>query len=152
MDMSRTPGLALAALLLCGCAGASGRGAGVPLITQEEAAMPDAPEERERQVCGPPEIRVRSPQDGETYRPPVPVDVQFIPSSGARIDPATVRVELIKLGVRIDLTERAREHISASGISLPRAEVPRGRHRVQITVGDTSGEKCSETVQFTVTR
>lgn len=152
MESEKALGLALSILLLGGCAGSLGRGPGVPLITQEEAAMPDAPEERDRQVCGPPEIRVRSPQDGETYRPPVPVDVQFTPSSGARIDPSTIRIELIKLGVRIDLTERAREFISASGISLPRAEVPRGRHRVQVTVGDTSGRKCSETVQFTVAR
>lgn len=152
MSPQKTLTLALAALLLCGCAGIRGRGPGVPLITQEEAAMPDAPEERDRQVCGPPEIRVRSPRDGGTYRAPVPVDVQFTPSSGARIDPATIRIGLIKLGLTIDLTDRAREFISASGISLPGAEVPAGRHRVQVTVADTSGNQCSTTIRFTVTR
>ncbi|HVG08599.1 MAG TPA: hypothetical protein VNM67_12900 [Thermoanaerobaculia bacterium] len=142
--------LALALLLLGGCAGTRGRGPGVPLITEEEAAMPDAPEERDRQVCGPPEIQIRSPLNGRTYPPPVPVEVRFIPSSGARIDPSTIRIGLIKLGMKIDLTERAHEYISASGISLPRAEIPTGRYRVQVTVGDSSGRKCSETVQFTV--
>lgn len=152
MNLQKALTLAPAVLLLLGCAGTRGHAPGVPLITQEEAAMPDAPEERDRQVCGPPEIQVRSPRDGGTYRPPVPIDVQFTPSSGARIDPSTIRIGLIKLGLKIDLTDRAREFISASGISLPRAEVPAGKHRVQVTVGDTSGKHCTETIQFTVTR
>lgn len=137
---------------LAGCAGAARRSETVPFITEEEAALPPAPAERERGDCGPPEIRIESPRDGETYRRPVPVEVRFTPSMGSRIDLASVRVELLKLGMKIDLTERAREYIKALGIDMPAAEIPRGTHRVRITVADTNGKSCSEVVEFTVSR
>jgi hypothetical protein len=152
--------LSILLLLLLGgaCAGSAGRSGtpgSVPLITEEEAALPAPAGELERgpkEECGPPEIRVESPRGGETYRSPLPVQVRFVPSSGATIDPTSIRVELLKLGFTKDLTQRAREFITAAGISMPSAEVPRGTHRVRISVADTSGKRCSEDVQFTVAR
>lgn len=146
------PALAVLLLLLAGCTGVTKRPSTAPLITEEEAALPPPAPETERGTCGPPEIRVESPRDGGTYRPPVPVEVRFTPSNGSEIDLASVRIELLKLGMKIDLTQRAREHITPGGIAMPKAEIPRGTHRVRISVADTSGKKCSETVEFTVGR
>lgn len=146
-------GLVLAVgLLVSGCATTAKRSGTVPLITEEEAALPSAPAENDRGDCGPPDIRIGSPENGRTYRPPVPVSVGFTPSVNSRIDLASVRIELLKLGIKIDLTERAREYIQATGIDLPKADIPRGNHRVRISVADTSGKSCSEIVEFTVTR
>jgi len=137
-------------LLVTGCTATTRSSETVPLITEEEAALPPAPEEHERGACGPPEIRIDSPKYGATYRASVPVDVRFKPSDNSQIDLASIRIELLKLGVKIDLTERAREYIKATGIDYPQAKIPSGNHRVRISVGDTSGKSCSEVVEFTV--
>lgn len=142
----------IASLLLSGCAGAARPSESVPLITEEEAAMPPPPPERERGGCGPPEIRITSPRNEGTYRHSVPIDIRFTPSIGSQIDLTSVRIELLKLGMKIDLTERAREHIRAMGVAIPAAEIPRGTHRVRISAADTSGKSCSEVVEFTVSR
>ena len=134
-------------------AGACTRQGNVTLITKEEAALPAPTGDLERgglQPCGPPDIRVASPKGGKTYPSPLSVQVRFTPSSGATIDLASIRVELLKLGLKVDLTPRARDYITAAGISMPNAKVPRGNHRVRISVADTSGKKCSEEIEFTV--
>lgn len=146
-------GLPLAVcLLLSACSAATRNSETVPLITEEEAALPPAPAERERGSCGPPEIRIDSPREGVTYQQPVPVTIRFAPSVNARIDPASVRIELLKFKREIDLTGRVREHIKAAGIEVPGADIPRGTHRVRITVADSSGKSCFEVVEFKVTR
>jgi len=149
-------GLFLSILLLAGaCTRAGENSQNVALITEEEAALPASAGDLERgstQACGPSDIRVESPRGGRTYPSPLSVQVRFTPSSGATIDLASIRIELLKLGLKIDLTPRARDYITAAGISMSKAEVPRGNHRVRISVADTSGKKCSEDVEFTVTR
>lgn len=139
-------------LLASGCAATTQRSETVVLITEEEAALPPAPEEIDRGVCDLPNIEIESPQNGGTYSPPIPVTVRFTPSATARIDLASVRIELLKLGLSKDLTERARPYIREAGIDMPGAEIPRGSYRVRISVADTSGKSCSQVVEFTIRR
>lgn len=149
--MLKPLGLVLTLLMVLGCASSTPQGSTVTLITEEEAAQPDAPPEQNRAACtpAPPTIKINSPQNGQTYQQPVPVDVQFVPSEGASIDPAKVRLELLKL-IRVDLTKKVRPYITPAGVSLPKAEIPRGKHRVEITIADTRGQGCSSVVEFTV--
>lgn len=137
-------------LLFWSCAGTAPRGNSVVLVTEEEAALPDAPPEVERQPCSSPYIDIRSPRNNDAYRAPLPIEVLFTPSAGQRIEVSKTRVRLLKGFVPIDLTDRVKEFLTADGVSMPRAELPRGTHRVKITVEDTSGASCSKTVEFTV--
>ncbi len=152
--MTRVRDFALALslpLLFWGCAGTAPRGNSVVLVTEEEAALPDAPPEVERQPCTKPYIEISSPQDKKAYRAPLPIEVLFTPSTGHRIEVSKTRVRLLKGFVPIDLTQRVKEFLTAEGVSMPRADLPRGTHRVKITVEDTSGASCSKMVEFTVT-
>jgi hypothetical protein len=142
-------------ILLCAvssCASGSTHRQTVVLVTEEEAAQPDTPPETPRGACSEtgPGIEVRSPADGQSYPAPLPVEVRFTPSAGARIDLSRIRVRLLKGPLGFDLTGRARPFLSEQGVSMPRADLPRGTHRVEITVADTAGRSCSAIVSFTV--
>jgi hypothetical protein len=116
------------------------------LVTPEEAAMANAegpPTLRKRGIDprSGPVIELLKPAAGQASRAPVEIDVKFR-ASAAPIDESTIQVTLLKI-INVDLTDRLRPYMSASGIYIPNANLPSGRHAVRIKLADRQGNASS---------
>ncbi len=116
------------------------------LVTPEEAALANAersPGVRQRGIAprSGPAIELLKPTAGQASRAPVEIDVKFHPSA-APIDESTIHVTLLKF-INVDLTDRLRPYITASGIYIPNANLPSGQHAVRITLADREGNASS---------
>jgi len=140
-------------------AAGSAAAAGAPpmqLITSDEARQPDAvPGEvrgvREGVTAGDPqgpEIVVDSPEDGKHYQPPVAIEIAFRPRA-SQVDVTSLEVAYLKW-ISIDITDRVRPYATASGIRVANAELPKGSHKVRVTIADVEGRKTERTMQITV--
>lgn len=116
------------------------------LITPEEAAQPDAPMIRTRgikltRVEGDgPQIKVHSPNLEEPLRIPFVVDIGFEASSDKIIDYDSLSVKYLKL-VHIDLTGRIKPYLNDNRLMVKDVKVPQGKHRLQLFIAYTSGER-----------
>ena len=122
------------------------------LVTPKEAMAPDPPggllgREEEGDDKGP-EIVVFSPEDRSRLAAPVAVRVRFAPR-GAAVDLKTLKVTYVKW-INIDLTDRLRPYVSAEGIDVKEADLPKGRHTVRISIGDAAKRTSARTLQFEV--
>lgn len=116
------------------------------LVTPDEAALANAestPALRKRGIDprGGPIIELLKPSQGQASRAPVEIDVKFH-ASRAPIDERTIQVTLLKF-INVDLTDRIRPYITASGIYIPNANLPSGQHAVRITLADREGNASS---------
>ena len=110
-----------------------------PLITLEEANLPDATVISTRGPIPGPTIEVISPPIGlGPIRSPLHLKVRFRSYGGAIIDLDTIRITYLKRPF-IDLTPRLKSHIGPQGIELTTAEAPPGNHRIRIVVQDSKG-------------
>jgi hypothetical protein len=120
------------------------------LITEEEAAQPDAPPTRGPVVdlTDGPNIRVESPEDGATYEGPFRVRVEFHPgSNGLDPDLDTLHVVYVK-ALKIDITGRVKKFLNENAIDVPSANAPNGRHTMRMYIEDVGGN--ASTRQMTV--
>ncbi|MBW1879220.1 MAG: hypothetical protein JRJ84_12730 [Deltaproteobacteria bacterium] len=120
------------------------------LITEEEAAQPDAPPTRGPVVdlTDGPVIRVESPEDGATYGGPFPVRVEFLPgSNGLNPDFETLHVVYVK-AMKINITGRVKKFLNDNAIEVPSANAPNGRHTLRLYIEDVGGN--ASTRQMTV--
>src|SRR5262249_56743421 len=92
----------------------------------------------------------RGPNSG-ALRSPFNFRVRFEPHGGARVDLDSVAVVYKRLPA-IDLTERLRPFIRATGIDMPNAEVPAGAHRIWIFLKDSAGHDSQAEIQFEGTK
>lgn len=119
----------------------SANGKRVELITVQEAGIPDPPPrhfEAERPLAAGPIVEVVSPQNGKTYKSPVPIQIRFQPRDGKEIDLSSFKVELLKL-FTIDITYKLLPYTSKDGINLPEADIPPGKHMIRVSLGDVTG-------------
>lgn len=125
------------------------------LITPQEAAMAPA---REGVLGGEipiaaesdlgPKIEVVKPNNGGSAPPPVEVDIKFTPKMSP-VDPASLKVSVVKF-VNIDITDRVRAYATASGIHVPGAQLPSGKHTVRVSIADQDGLRSVKDVTFEV--
>lgn len=126
----------------------SGVAAAMPLITDEEAQLPGVPPSKiSRGISRGPTIRSDLPEAVVAHKP-FDFKIEFEAHGQATIDPAKVHVTYLKVP-GIDLTERIRPFISATGIMLPNAEVPPGQHPLRIEVEDSGGRTSEATLVLT---
>lgn len=117
------------------------------LITAAEAQLPSAYQETKRAgLTRGPGIDVASPT-GAVKKDALALKLDFKSRGGVPIDPASVKITYQKEPA-VDLTERVRSHISASGISLEGAQVPAGEHQLRVEVSDTEGRTSSKLLNF----
>ena len=95
-----------------------------------------------------PSIKVLSPADSKV-KMPFDMKLVFEPHGGANIDPASVKMTYLKSPL-VDLTERIKPYISASGIDMAKVEAPPGEHHLKIQVTDSKGRVGSTIVNFVV--
>ncbi len=133
--------------------------AGFDLVTAAEAQQAAQAEKtlpppvRTRNLPRPdaPAITVLSPSaPGTPVAAPLRIEVAFQPAAGARIVPSSFRV-LYGL-LKIDLTERLRQHatVSEAGLLVEGAKVPDGQHRMFIQVADDKGNTGEQELRFRV--
>jgi hypothetical protein len=82
---------------------------------------------------------------------PLNLKLQFHAFGGAEIDPGSVVVTYLKQPA-IDITSRLTPFITASGIDIPRAEVPPGSHQFWIELKDKNGRSGGAEVNFQVVK
>jgi len=125
------------------------------LITPEEAEQPDAPMIRTRgikltRVEGDgPQIKIHSPNLEEPLSIPFIVDIAFEASPEKIIDFDSLSVKYLKL-ISIDLTGRIKPYLNNNRLIVKDVKVPKGRHRVQLFIAYTSGEKTMMEIVLSV--
>ncbi|NQU70791.1 MAG: hypothetical protein HQ514_09585 [Rhodospirillales bacterium] len=112
----------------------------VPPRPMLESLDPDAPE-----------IIVDSPvvQD-KPFAAPVKVIVRFVAKSGTRILPDSVKLIYVTFFSDIDITDRVRDRITATGIRDEKAELPSGSHHLIVQVSDDKGRERKKEFRFEV--
>jgi len=114
------------------------------LITPDEAAQPDAPIPRGIKLTtiegNGPQIKIYSPNLEEPLRVPFVMDIAFEASSDKIIDPASLAIKYLKL-IPIDLTSRMKPYLNGNRLVVKDLKVPQGKHRLQLSIAYTSGEK-----------
>jgi len=116
---------------------------GLTLITPEEAAQPDAPIPRgikTKTEGNGPQIKVSSPNLDEPLRVPFIMDISFEASSDKTIDFDSLKIKYLKL-VPIDVTGKIKPYLNNNRLMVKDVKVPQGKHRLQLFIAYTSGEK-----------
>lgn len=125
-----------------------------PLITRQEAQRENAAPHEQGAVAPPrsgtPKIRIDEPDISRPVRLPVNIRIRFQAATNARIDINSLRIRYGFLG--IDVTRRILAHArpTATGVFVEDAELPKGRHRVTIQIGDNMGRSGSQSFDFNV--
>ena len=105
-----------------------------------------------RAITRGPGIRVISPDPAQgAVKGAFELKVAFEAHGGAKVDPASVKVTYLK-AAPVDLLDRVKAGLSASGIDLAGAEAPPGDHQIQISVQDTDGRRSTTVLRFSVVK
>jgi len=121
-------------------------------ISPDEAAFAPAPEEslirsRGLNTKGP-KIDVLKPVEDTPQQSPLEILIRFYPNPAA-VNPESVKVQLVKF-ISIDITDRVKPYLSASGIEVKEATIPPGSHLVRVSVSDGEGETSSRDIELQV--
>jgi len=121
------------------------------LITAAESQLPAAELVSVRGPFPAPEIEVIAPVSNfdrqqvperyvmiESVKVPLRLVLRFKPHGGAKVDMDSLSVKYIK-NPFVDLTERVRPYVTATGVTVPEANMPAGNHLVRIQVRDSAG-------------
>jgi hypothetical protein len=123
------------------------------LITATEAALPpDHALGAERGISRGPSVMIVSPQPGAgTIKSPLALKIKFISHGDTTVDVNSVLVTYMRVPA-VDLTQRIKPDIGASGIDVENAEVPPGTHTLRVNVTDSGGHANSTDFTFSVSQ
>jgi len=98
-----------------------------------------------------PQIKIMEPTIEKPLLAPIDIDLKFIPAGSAPIRPETFRVCYIGL-VTMDITKRITDRVavSAQGLRVTGAKLPRGHHRLLLLVADQRGRLARREAVFNV--
>src|SRR5205807_1121694 len=115
--------------------------AGPVLITEAEAKLPPlkgaAPSATRGITRGPRVELVDTGADG-TVHSPMHLQLKFQAFGGAKVDPSGLQVIYLK-SPEVDLTDRVKPFVQASGIDMPEAVLPPGDHILRVDIKDSDG-------------
>jgi len=108
-------------------------------IQAKAVSVPDAPS-----------IEVLSPQLGSNINSPTQIEVKFNPKNPANIKPDTFKA--LYGSFKVDITKRLLNvaNITPQGINVTEANLPKGSHKIIMSVEDTEGRVGSKTVEFEI--
>lgn len=121
------------------------------LISNEEAKLPAAAKFTARGgLTRGPGVKIVSPAEG-VVKGPFDMKFQFEPRGGSKIDPASVKVTYLKTPL-VDLTDRVKPFVSASGIDMSKVQIPPGEHDIKVQVTDSEGRVGSTVVSLVIAK
>ena len=124
-------------------------GAGVVLITPEEAQLPTPKGVyASRAVTRGPRIDLAGP-DTNDVRSPLRLQLKFRGFGGAALNLDSLRVTYLKVP-NVDLTSRVKPYAQPTGIEIADAEAPPGEHLVRVEVQDSEGRRTVTTFLLSV--
>jgi len=154
MSASRMPifGLGAAAFIACGAVLATSQPvrAAEVLITDAEAKLPPlkgAIASASRGITRGPRVELVDTGTDGSIHSPMHLQLKFQAFGGAKVDPSAVQVVYLK-SPEVDLTDRVKPFVQASGIDMPEAVLPPGDHVLRVDVKDTDGR--TGTTSFTL--
>lgn len=125
------------------------------LVTPEEArASQAAPAQLMPRTApaapGAPRVNLLAPNLSNTVPSPTPIRVRFEAAAPATIKPETFKVRYGSF--RLDITGRITEasKVTAEGIDVAEAALPKGSHRLFIEIQDSMGRVGERVVAFVV--
>ena len=124
------------------------------LVTEQEAsASRDQPEPfraKSLPVPDAPKINVVTPSVVSAVASPTRIQVQFQPTAPAQVRPETFKV--LYGTFRIDITDRitGASKVTADGIDVAQASLPKGSHKLYLEIQDSAGRKGERPLQFVV--
>jgi len=117
-------------------------GAGLVLITEQEAKLPAVPSTGlsfRAGITRGPKVVLMSPASNDTQvTSPVRLQLKFETFGGAKIDPASVKFTYLK-NPAVDLTERLKAVTQPGGVDISAAEIPPGLHHIRVDLKDSAG-------------
>jgi hypothetical protein len=109
------------------------------LITEEEAKLPPprgAVVTDRRGITRGPKIELVA--DTEPVHSPMHLQLKFESYGGAKIDLNSVKVTYLRTP-NVDLTDRVKAFVQATGIDIPDVQLPAGDHMVRVDIKDSDG-------------
>jgi hypothetical protein len=144
-------------VMLLGWAAMPGHAQVLMLVSEAEVvadrAAPHPPITRGRPAPNPnaPRIDVLAPQiAGAPLVTPFAIDVRFNPATGHAINPTTLKIFYGRLG--LDITSRILNAtpVTAEGLNVPSARVPKGSHRLLLEIHDDADNIGRSEIEFEV--
>ena len=101
-------------------------------------------------VPGAPQIEIVLPRLDGPVASPTAIQLTFVPAASTLVRPETFKVLYGRL--RIDITQRLvnAAKITAEGISVKEASLPKGRHRLLLSIEDQQGRQGMKSVDFDI--
>lgn len=98
-----------------------------------------------------PNIKVNAPTASSLVSP-VSFDVELLPRDGVAPDPDTLKIEYGLGPIWMDVTSRIRAHARMNGTHFKAtgAELPVGKHRLRLSVGDAKGRLTVADIHLTI--
>jgi hypothetical protein len=124
------------------------------LVTEEELqasmAAPEPLYPRFTPEPGAPRILVETPKLNAALPSPIAMKLRFQAADGTSIRPETFKVRYGSL--RIDITARitGSTTVTADGLEISQAALPKGRHKIVIAVEDAVGRLNERQLQFEI--
>ncbi len=97
-----------------------------------------------------PVIELSAPKLSAPVSSPTSIELKFQPTPPSAVKPETFKV--LYGSFEIDITKRILNvaEVTATGVYVQKASLPRGKHKLQMLVEDTSGRRGNRTVEFEV--
>ncbi len=154
MNSSRVSGFILLLPLVLACWTANADE--YVLVSEDEfarslaAVSDDALVERSADPLGP-NIEILRPGDGDEFAAPVDIHITFVPVENAEIDLATLKITYGAFG--IDVTDRVtgNAEVTERGILSEGADLPAGKHKLTVYIGDDLGRLGKRRFTFRIT-
>ena len=97
-----------------------------------------------------PLIELSAPKLSAPVSSPTPIELKFQPTPPSAVKPETFKV--LYGSFEIDITKRILNvaKVSATGVHVQEASLPKGKHKLLMVVEDTSGRRGNKTIEFEV--
>ena len=128
--------------------------AGTVLISTDEGALPPSSDTTRipvatRAITRRPDLILVSP--AKSVNSPFDLQFKFQAHGNSGIKPESFRLIYLK-SPTVDLTARVRPYIQASGLVMPQAEAPAGRHVIEAKISDSDGRETVVVFAFDVVK